>query len=424
MKEWRLAKRFPIETLAFLGSIAWKAREIIFHHPLLDHLYSDMIFYFQQASKFKAGTLGQVADDFTHPPGMAWLTGTFLSIGPGWITLQALFFGMSCLIPLILAQATRMLFDLRAARFAYWASLFYPPIWQYGSFLLAELPLMFLVSSIALLSAWLWKGGLGPVRSALVRVTLGLAAGAAVSLKMTLLPCFAAVGLLAWGAKAAGVLPSEKVRRFSWSWVLLAMVLVLLSGRGTVGTGRFNLGTNKFPGDFLIGNCGKCGMVEFRGGGGTWGSPSWAMRGWTEKKSVPWSMWEGASFKQGGAWILEHPDQWASMNHFKLSAFLFDPSWPMSSVEDFWILAYISTFWMGTLGYFLMVFAWLDRVRGSKWRDWLFSRETVLLVPMPALMIPLLLVSAESRYRIPLDPLILILAGAGFSALRSRRMVS
>ena len=424
MKDWRLAKRFPMEFFVLILSIAWKAREILFHHPLRDHLYSDMMFYFQQGSKFRGGTFGMVADDFTHPPGMAWLTGTFLSIGPELIVLQVLFFGMSCLIPLILAKASRMLFDLRAARFVYWASIFYPPIWQYGSFLLAELPLMFLVSSIALFSAWIWNGGLSPGHSSLVRVTLGLAAGAAISLKMTLLPCFGAVGLLAWSAKLMGVLRPGMARRFSWSWVLLVVALVVLSARGTFGTGKFNLGTNKFPGDFLIGNSGKYGIVEFQGGGGAWGSPSWAMRGWTEKKSVPWSMWDGKNFKEGRDWILEHPDHWASMNHFKLSAFLFDPAWPMSSVGDFWILAYISTFWMSTLGYFLSVFAWLDQVRRSKWKEWLFSRETILLLPLPALMIPLLLVSAESRYRIPLDPLILILAGAGFSAFRSRRMIS
>ncbi len=352
---------------------------------------------------------------------MAWLI-RWLGGATGADTpLKALFLLMSFSIPLLIALTARRLFDPRAARFCFWAATLYAPFWMYGSFLLAELPLAFLVSLCAWVASLHFVGRPEGRQSSWTGLLLGLTAGSALAFKITPLPAVCALLAMAFIGSKRGWIPRDTVRRLRAALIVFLVFLAALSARGSWGTGRFNMGTNKFPGDFLIGNHGKIGLVEFRGGGGTWGSPTAGYRGWNHVHSVPHAMWSPDAIREGMEWIRANPDHAVGMNHLKFSAFLFDPPWPFS-FDDFWVSSYISTFWMSTLGFFLAVLGWWMGL-GSRGpgRSFLIP-ESFLAAPVLALMFSLLLTSAEARYRVPLDPLILLLAGSGFSRLLAKRV--
>lgn len=417
----RLLRRYPLEALGALGSLVFRFYWIFVRAPAEKFVFSDMSFYVFLAKQMKNPDFHSNPGNFTHPPGMAWLIRGLGGESGADTPLKLLFFGMSFFIPLLIALTARRLFDRRAARFCFWAATLYSPFWQYGSFLIAELPLIFLVSLSAWLAAVLFCTRVSGWKMRGLALLLGGVAGGSLAFKITPLPgILVLIAGMIWGRRRK-ILGTEVFQKIKPALLVFVLVLAALSVRGTMGTGKFNLGTNKFPGDFLIGNMGRIGLVEFQGGGGTWGSPTSANRGWYAKLSVPQAMWDSDSKNPALIWMQEHPWEAVAMDHVKLQAFLFDPPWPLSSTDDFWNWTQISLFWMSTLGYFLALLGWWTSVRRSGVdgvkgiMEKVFTVETALALPVLALMGSLLLTSAEARYRVPLDPLILLLAGSGFS---------
>ncbi len=413
-----LLRGYPAEAMAFLFSCLWRAQSIFVRSPMDANLYSDASFYFDLAKLRSTPGFPDNPGFYTHPPGAVWLALAFGVPEGHWVPIKILFLCLSIAIPLLLAFTASRIFDRTAARFCFWAGILYPPFWQYGSFLISELPLCFLITLATWLASLLFFSRVSGRRAGIVSALLGAAAGSALAFKITPLPgVLLFLACLGW-ARFRGQLAPGLGRRLAPALVVFMMILTGLSIRGTLGTGKFNFGTNKFPGDFLIGNHGRAGLFEFRGGGGTWGSPTSGLRGWNSMHSVPYAMWDSEGFREGLQWILQNPGEWLAMNHVKASAFLFDPPWPMFGNESYWVESFISNLWMSAGAYSLVVIAlflaWSERRRGSV----LFLRETLLLLPVLGLLAALLMTSAEARYRAPFDALILLVAGAGFSRLR------
>ncbi len=408
-------KAWAWEIAGALASLGFRFYWIFVRAPAEKFVYSDMDFYVFLSKRMKDPDFYSNPGHFTHPPGMAWLI-RWLGGETGADTpLKVLFLFMSFSIPILIALTARKLFDRRAARFCFWAATLYAPFWMYGSFLIAELPLTFFISLSVWLAAVLFCTRVSGMKMRSLACLLGGVAGVSLAFKITPLPGILVLfGGVFWSWRR-GWLSREWVQRVKPALLVFGLVLAALSIRGSVGTGKFNLGTNKFPGDFLIGNLGKMGLFEFQGGGGTWGSPTAAIRGWHGKFSVPQAMWDSDSKTYALHWMREYPLDVVAMDHLKLQAFLFDPPWPLFVNDDFWNMTQISLFWMSTFGYFLALLGWWTSIRRRERGGGGFSPETGLLLPVVALMTSLLLTSAEARYRIPFDPLILLLAGSGFS---------
>jgi 4-amino-4-deoxy-L-arabinose transferase-like glycosyltransferase len=145
-------------------------------HPPLDFVYSDMAAYVERAQRLAEGGGLQRADAF-YPPG----THIFLAvpmelIGTGSAGLwagAALWWALSCLVPLFAWLLARLLLTPAAAALSAAFCAFWPLYITYGAYFTSEIP------SLTFMIAALWAGYLAAgQRSGKLALGFGLLAGA------------------------------------------------------------------------------------------------------------------------------------------------------------------------------------------------------------------------------------------------------
>ena len=400
---------------------------VVVLHPAPLHVYSDMTGYVDWSLRFfnRADTIF----DTIHTPGTPIFFGALHALDPAWNLAEIAQWLLSLGILGLTWQLARRTFGERVGRIALAITAFYFPIIHYAGFFLAENPFTF--CTLLALYCFILAVQAPNARQALgYSLAAGLAAGLATSFKNAILGPFALTGL-AYAAYALKGHAKHFAQVAVGALLGLALLLVPMSVRCTrLAEGKFCLGATNTALNVLMGHYGKVGMFRWhdrpRGMEFYSQSPTTALHGYTASADFEFGAYDAAAnLRTALAWIGAHPGEalWLSFaNVYDL--FAMDRLWPGAQLGGMdWSVGFLRFYWLGIL---LPAVLYL----GSQSRS-LFSLgagmrwELLLLMPTLGMMLTVFLSVSEARYRVPFDPLMIILAAQAWAVawdgLRRRR---
>ena len=215
-----------------LGSVlrvAW----ILFMHPPVDYVYSDMRGYVTRADNLATGGPLGPADAF-YPPGTQMLLAIPLKIwgaGPGLWGAAIMWCALSCVTVWLCWRLARELLTPAAASLTAVLCAIWPLFITYGGFFTSETP------ALASLVASIWLGLLAIRQDSRVAIALallaGLAGGAAVAIRPQLVFNVLILGVVVFVARKRALLLTCSIAGFAGVLVVIVMHNSIAAGQPT-----------------------------------------------------------------------------------------------------------------------------------------------------------------------------------------------
>lgn len=387
---------------------------VFWAHPGMQYDFSDMHGYIEHAQRaFIPGREG-IFDTF-HPPGTALFFGALYRWDPTWHLAYGAQWLMNVGIMVLTWDIARRLYDERIALVAAVLVTVHYPLVHYAGFFLAENGFAFF--AIACFDAFIiaWQST-NLKRVALASLIAGLAFGIATAFKNSMLGPAAALGV------GVAVLALRQRRRQAWVIAVSAAVgaillLVPLAQRCTrLHEGTFCMAAANSGANILIGHYGDAGMFYWHDTARhiemAIGSPDAGIRGYTRPTHLPFGGYDDArNLEVATTWIKAHPGEalWLSVrNVYDLVGM--PTLWPgVSALGVDWGAISQGWFWL-----FILAPAMVGVALGRG------ERECLLTLPLLGLAATVFIAVSEVRYRVPFDPLLIILAARAYGALPLR----
>lgn len=248
-------ERFWSGALVYFLGVAWRAYFQLVSHPASHYLNSDSGSYYDTARKIASGEPLNIFDAF-YPPGMS----LFLAALGDTHRAELAMFGLSCLLPLLLAGLGWQLFGKRVAMLALTFSSLYFPFIDYGAYFLSEIPFTVLMLSSLLCLNQSLRGRRATAWGLLAGLTLGLACAFR---NLLLVPALLTAGCLLMGSR----LQRWQLPTGTLVGVLVgaAVILIPISARATrINEGHFCLVSTNWAINVMQGHSGQTGRFKFR----------------------------------------------------------------------------------------------------------------------------------------------------------------
>ena len=394
--------------------------------PVQLFVYSDMGFYHSEALRWCTGGAFGVKD-MMHPPGTGMWYGLFCRLDASFRVSHWLNALAASTVPVAIGFLARTLYGQRAALFAViFASLYFPFI-DFFALFISEGPFLFAVfpAFVALelgLRGSGWRA-LGLV--ALAGVGLGFAAMTRPVALIWLILLF--LLFTVWRARAQ---PKEWLALVTALAVGAAVIMVPLTARCTrLNEGKFCIAGTMGPLNIVLGHVSDARRVVWRDTrDGTYyfaSSPVSFQNGSSRELVLPFPAEDGASnMAYARQLFVESPGKflWQSVREL---GFLIVGNFPWPTYETAWRNVGITAeilFWV-----FAMIPALVTVALKAKPLIRLAPEahaEALLLVPLFGSMAVSFLTVGETRYRVPVDGFMMILAAASWARLRWPRSFS
>ncbi|MFH0938921.1 MAG: glycosyltransferase family 39 protein [Planctomycetota bacterium] len=407
----------------FAFSMLWRSIYIFNFHPALAYVYSDMQAYVDMAKRILEPTYQYGAGDAFHPVGTSlMLAGSFL-IDSTFRYASLAQFGMSCLVPLLIAAIGYELFGRRVALVGLAISSGYFQFVDYASYFLSENPFLFFM----MLSFWLLIRSLRVRRARWVPL-LALFAGVALGAAAT----FKSVGLAAAGL--VGLFLLYLGIRYRWARVgmvlscgLVGMLLIVVpvSARAMrINEGQFCVVSANGPMNVLLGHYGEISSIHFNDKKRycfyDFGTAAMVQQNLMAYKDVDFGPCDGKEcFQAAWEWTKANPiESFLLSIHHVFNLFNTTP-WPTSATKDRRWIRFAEQLYIVFI-FIPALFYLLNHARGILRRDKDMFGDILVLLPLVALVVVAFFTIGEPRYRIPFDGFTILLAARFYAGPSTR----
>ncbi len=386
-------------------------------HPAPQHIYSDMEGYVKRALRVFGPQPEHIADTI-YTPGTSIFYGVLHALDPSWALCAVAQWLLSLGIMGLVWLLARRFYGNAAAVVALALATVHFPFVHYSALFLAENPFTF---SCLL---WLWLAVRAIDEEDLLRklawgVAAGLAAGLAASFKSQICVPLGLVGLFYAGFALRHRRPDLLALALS-SALGAAVLFAPMAERCTrLSEGRFCLLANNMGMTVLMGHYGRNGLYRWydepRNVRFYFTSPSASLRGYAHTVDLQFGAYDTAANLQAAiGWTREHP-----LDALDLSL---DNVWDLFASGSLWPLAIYANVDFGAwsqrfswLFVFLPAATWiLRRVRAMARLDADALPEWLLLLPLLGIAATSFLSIGETRYRVPFDGFLIVLAAQGW----------
>lgn len=408
--------------VAFVAGVIWRVVHIVFVHPSTAFVYSDMGFYHDEALRWCSGARFGVKD-MMHPPGTGLWYGMLCRLDASFHVSHWLNAAAASTVPLAIGLLGRILYDRRVGLIALMLASLYFPFIDFFALFISEGPFLFVVfpAFIALVltlrtggwRSWAWAAAAG--------VGLGWCTVTRPVAMVWLILVF--VVLTIWRVRAR---PKEWLALVVSLGVGAAAVLVPTAARCTrLNEGRFCIAGTMGPLNIVLGHVSNVRRVVWRDfRDGTYyfaSSPVSFQNHSTRELTLPFAAEDGAAnmayakqlFAKDPAGFL-----WQSAREL---GFLLVGNFPWPTYETAWrvpgmVAEYL--FWFFVMLPALVTLALRARllVRFAAQAE----AEMLMLLPLVGSMAVSFLTVGETRYRVPCDGFMMVLAGVSWSKLAAR----
>jgi hypothetical protein len=408
----------------FLVGVCIRVRHILFVHDPRDFVRDNAKLYLWLAEHLAApGYVLRPVDVFV-PPGAPLLFSFLYARDPTLTLAVRAMLALTILIPLVVGGLGWVAFGKPTGQIAMAISSVYFPFIDYGGYFLTETPftLLFALTMLFFLVAIRRQT---PAAVLGWSVAAGVACSLAIAFKIVALPamfCLVAAFVLgsrpppAGGGQVALTRPAtRKLKALVTIGVLVgAMPLTTaMTVRCTrANEARLCFVCNKGPADFLLGHYGRIERLAWSGENAIWAlSASAAQHGYKDRPVVMFDVTDGtANLAAAWRWIGGHPGE-----AFVLSCEhvydLFCGSLPAPGIDTAsWIPMEASHFAFLLLLLLPSVLLAFDLTKTCGLRAFLGSTAFLVGSPMFGLIAATFIATGEARYRIPFDPIFILLA--------------
>lgn len=352
------------------------------------------------------------------PPLLPWLTSLLYHVTGHWyfaaVLLQCVF---GSLLPLALGAYGRAMFGGGVGRLACWLAVAHPLLVFFSSFLLTEtLFTLLLVLALALSAEWVKTPRRGRAFGA------GIVWGLASLTRPTALPIAGWVALWAWIPLGLTVVPRERLRQALLLFLGLGLTVLPWTLRNAAALHAFVPVTTGAGGALYVGNNESVwSQPELRGGGG--GGAAWDQLARGEFRGASETEVDRRARARAIAFLQTHVAEWPAMAAAKLARFWRltaegggTGSWQSGTSPLARLLQHVDPFLVWSL--VMLPFAiWgaLQSLRGA--RRWFQSLSLWVIAYFTLIAVVFF---GSLRMRMPIEPLVVLLAAAGFEDARRR----
>ena len=413
--------------LVFLLGVYLRVRHILFVHDPRDFIHDNAKLYVWLAERMAdPGHVARPVDVFV-PPGAPTLFSFFYSHDQSLALAVRAMLLLTILVPVAVGALGWVAFGRATGKIAMAISSVYFPFIEYGGHFLTETPFTLL---LALTMTLFLVATQRPSTAGLLGWSLasGVSASLAIAFKIVALPailCLVAAYVL-WFRRNRNEGPASRARVTTRKLKGLAAIGVLLgavplTAAMTVRCTRANEGRscfvcNKGPADFLLGHYGRIEGLAWNGPNAIWAlSASAPQHGYTERPVVPFDVTDGpANTATAWRWIGAHPGEAVVLSCEHVYD-LFCGSLPTPGVDTAsWVPMEASHFAFLLLLLLPSVLLAFDIVKTRGLQTFLGSTEALVGAPIAGLVAAVFVATGEARYRIPFDPIFVLLAIQAF----------
>jgi hypothetical protein len=404
-------------------------------HDPREYVYSDMKMYVDLAKRIARPGYELQIGDVTHPPGMTEIIAFFHTRDASLQQLVWFQFVVTALVPLAAGLFAWAAFDKTAGRLGVVVTALYYPFIDFGGYFLAEIYLALTATlafglyfaSLRVASPSGEANAASAKRLAIgVGVALlgGLVLSFAMAMKMVAMPAFVGFAFVHL-AFTRGY--GRKLKATMLAAMIVASVPLTTWGvqRCTKANGRFCMGSNKAPSDFLLGHYGRIQGITWKEPGAKghvgFGSPAAYQHGYRDKPEVPFKITDvEKNNAYAWAWIRKHPREMLvlSVEH-AWDIFGGSLTWP-AVATSWWAGSQAANYGFLAFAFFPTLVLLLDLARGRGLKGLLVSTELAVLAPMFGVLASVIVATGEVRYRIPWDASFLLLGVEFFRRLKLR----
>jgi 4-amino-4-deoxy-L-arabinose transferase-like glycosyltransferase len=406
----------------FAAGVVLRALYVLRWHRPVDYLVSDMEGYVRTGRDWLDPAHVPNISDTVYPPGTAYFFGFLNRIDPSLALASYVQLAIACAIPVVIWAIADELFDRRVALVTLPLSSLFYSLFDLAGYILSENPFTLLL----LVAFWLLARSLSRTgKSRLAHATAsGLVLGLATAFKSVALGSAVFVVLVL-------ILRRKEERKralpiIACAAIGLAAVLAPLSVRATrLNEGRFCLVANETSRGVLIGHHGDIHRAVFedrkRNFWYEFGNNTALQRGRNGTVVVQGGPWDNeVILAEAWAWTKAHPADSLRLSFEHVHEIFVALPWPSDAnpVLDPWVRAFRYLFQI------FILFPALGHlvIRRKRWPDF---EDLLVAAPVMGVVLGAFLSVGESRYRLPFDGFIIILAARAyvraFSLLRRAR---
>ena len=422
------ASRFPIAdlpvALVFVFGVALRVRHILFVHDPRNFIHDNAKLYMGLAERIATpGHVDRPVDAFA-PPGTAFLLSLFYARDPSLALAVRAMLVLAILVPVVVGGLGWVAFGKTTGKIALAISSVYFPFIDYGGYFLSETPFTLLVALTMLIFFFAIQRR-NPMSVLAGSLAAGGSASLAIAFKVVALPamfCLVAAYVLFFRPPRADQVPADHAPGATRKLRMLAAVGVFvgalpLTAAMTVRCTRASDGhvcfvCNKGPSDFLLGHYGRIERLAWNGPNAIWAlSASAPQHGYKERPVVGFDVTDGpANSAAAWRWIGAHPGE-ALVLSCEHVYDLFCGSLPVPGIDTAsWLAMESSHFAFLVFLLLPSLFLGFDLIKTWGFRSFLGSSEFLVGAPILGLMAAVFIATGEARYRIPFDPIFILLA--------------
>ena len=411
--------------LIFLAGVYLRVRFVLFEHDPREFIHDNAKLYIWLAQRLAAPGFSPRPVDVFVPPGTPFFFSFFYARDSSLTLAAWAMLALTVLIPLVVGGLGWAAFGRTTGKVAMAISCVYFPFIEYGGHFLSETPFTFVFSLTMLLFLVAIRRP-GEIARFGWALAAGLSCSVAIAFKVVALPAMAsalAAYLLFFrepgGAEIASSPRSPAQTRSMRALVAAGVVLgalplvAAMSVRCTrANQGRVCFVSSKGPSDFLLGHYGRFDSLAWMGENAIWASSaSAAQHGYKGRPVVPFDLTDGpANSAAAWHWIGAHPGEALVLSCEHVYDLLCG-SLPSPAIDTAsWLPMEASHFAFVLLLLLPSAYLVLDLAKTQGLRGFLGRTEGLVAAPFVGVAAAVFVATGEARYRIPFDPLFILLA--------------